>query len=103
MNWAIIRTGGKQYKVAEGDTIDIEKLDSEKDAKITFDEVLAIGGEKIEVGAPLVEKAKVSAIVIENFKGPKIRVVKFKPKAKYLRTKGHRHQLTRVKIEKINI
>ncbi len=100
--WAVIRTGGKQYKVKEGETLEVEKLAVEKDKIISFDEVLLIGGDKISVGTPLVDKAKVSAKVIEDLiKDKKIRVVKFKSKSKYMRTSGHRHQRTKVLIEKI--
>ncbi|MBI3341879.1 50S ribosomal protein L21 [Candidatus Curtissbacteria bacterium] len=101
--WAVIKTGGKQYLVTEGKTIAVEKLDGEKDSKITFEEVLATGGEKTELGMPLVEKAKVTGKLLENFKDKKVRVVKFKSKSKYLRTNGHRHQKTRVLIEKISL
>lgn len=100
-NWAIIRTGGKQYKVEEGETLAVEKLEGDNDAKITFDQVLALGGDKVSVGTPLVDKAKVTAKIVETFKGDKIRVVKFKSKSKYTRTTGHRHQKTKVLIEKI--
>ncbi|HSX19403.1 MAG TPA: 50S ribosomal protein L21 [Candidatus Saccharimonadales bacterium] len=99
--WAIIKTGGKQYKVEEGQIISVEKLDGEKDAKISFDQVLALGGDKVFLGTPTVDKAKVSAKIIETYKDKKIRVVKFKPKSKYTRTTGHRHQKTKVLIEKI--
>ncbi len=101
--WAVIKTGGKQYKVAEGQTISIEKLEGENDAKITFDQILAIGGDKVEVGMPLVAKAAVVGKRVENFKDKKIRIVKFKSKSKYLRINGHRQQKTKVLIEKIQI
>ena len=99
--WAVIKTGGKQYKVSEGTKLDIERLES-KDGKITFDQVLALGGEKAAIGTPFVEKAKVTAKVLEDFRGKKIRVVKFKSKARYTRTTGHRQNLTKVLIEKIS-
>lgn len=99
--WAVILTGGKQYKVTVGEKLAIEKLEAEKDAKITFDKVLALGGTKTVIGTPLVEKAKVKAKVLENFKDKKVRVVKYKSKSRYTRTQGHRHQRTRVLIEKI--
>lgn len=101
-NWAVILTGGKQYLVEEGQTVDIEKIDAEKDKSVSFDQVLAIGGEKIHIGTPLVEKAKVSAKVIGNFSDKKVRVVKFKSKSKYTRTLGHRHKRTKILIEKIS-
>lgn len=100
-NWAVIKTGGKQYKVSEGQTIVVEKIEGEKDSKIKFDEVLALGGEKVLVGMPLIDKAKVEGKLVEAFKDKKIRIVKFKSKSKYLRTTGHRQQKSRVLIEKI--
>lgn len=100
--WAVIKTGGKQYKVAEGETIDIEKIKDHDKEAISFDEVLALGGDEVKVGTPLVEKAKVTGKVIANFRGPKIRVVKFKSKSKYLRTTGHRQSQMKVLIEKIS-
>jgi large subunit ribosomal protein L21 len=99
--WAIIISGGKQHKVEEGQVIDVEKIDAEKDKKITFDHVLALGGDKTQIGTPFIEKAKVKGKVLENFKDKKIRVVKFKSKSRYTRTYGHRQQKTKVLIEKI--
>ena len=101
MNWAVIKTGGKQYKVSVGETIAVEKLEG-NDGKVTFEEVLLVNGEKLQIGLPFIKKAKVTGRILENFKGPKIRVVKFKPKAKYTRTTGHRQNHTRVFIEKIS-
>lgn len=101
-NWAVIKTGGKQYVVAEGQTISIEKVAGDKDSKITFNQVLAIGGNKVEVGTPLVEKAKVTGKLVETYKDKKIRVVKFKSKSRYLRTQGHRQQKSKILIEKIS-
>lgn len=98
--WAVIKTGGKQYKVAEGQSITIEKLEA-KDDKVTFDQVLLLAGDKTQIGTPLVDKAKVTAKVLENFKDKKVRVVKFKSKSRYTRTYGHRQNLTKVLIEKI--
>lgn len=100
--WAIIKTGGKQYKVAEGETIDIEKIKNHEAETISFDEVLALGGDDVKVGTPFVEKAKVSGKILASFRGPKIRVVKFKSKSKYLRTTGHRQSQMKVLIEKIH-
>ena len=100
--YAVIKTGGKQYKVAEGSEIIIEKLDAEEGASVTFEEVLAVGeGEKIKFGRPLVEGAKVTASVVKNGKGPKIRILKYKHKTNYRRRQGHRQPFTKVKIEKI--
>ena len=100
--YAIIKTGGKQYKVAEGNEIIIEKLDAEEGSSVTFEEVLAVGeGEKIKFGRPLVEGAKVTASVVKNGKGPKLRIFKYKHKTNYRRRQGHRQPFTKVKIEKI--
>ncbi|MCD7733987.1 MAG: 50S ribosomal protein L21 [Clostridiales bacterium] len=99
---AIIVTGGKQYKVAEGDTLFIEKLPVEAGDNVTFDQVLAvIDGENTTFGTPTVEGAKVEASVVKNGKGKKIRVLKYKPKSGYKRTQGHRQPYTKVTIGKI--
>ena len=88
---AIIETGGKQYKVAEGDTLFIEKLPVEAGEAVTFDKVLAvIDGDNVTVGTPVVEGAKVDASVVKNGKGKKIIVFKYKPKKGYRRKQGHR-------------
>ncbi len=100
--WAVIRTGGKQYKVEVGQTLDVEKLGIEDGKSVTFDQVLLIKDEKsLKIGKPNIDKAKVIAKLVENFKDKKIRVVKFKSKSRYLRTNGHRHQKSKVTIEKI--
>ena len=99
---AIIVTGGKQYKVAEGDTLFIEKLPVEAGEAVTFDKVLAvIDGENVTVGTPVVEGAKVDASVVKNGKGKKIIVFKYKPKKGYRRKQGHRQPYTKVTIGKI--
>ena len=96
---AIIETGGKQYKVAEGDTLFIEKLPVEAGEAVTFDKVLAvIDGENVTVGTPVVEGAKVDASVVKNGKGKKIIVFKYKPKKGYRRKQGHRQPYTKVQI-----
>lgn len=100
--WAVIKTGGKQYKVTQGQSLAVEKLEG-KDGKVTFDKVLALGGEKTQIGTPLIQKAKVTAKVLQQFRDKKIRVVKFKSKSRYTRTSGHRQNLTRVLIEKISV
>ena len=100
---AIIVTGGKQYKVTEGDTLFIEKLPNEAGDNVTFDKVLAvIDGDKITVGTPVVEGAKVEAKVVKNGKGKKIRIFKYKAKKGYRRRQGHRQPYTKVEITKIN-
>ena len=99
---AIIVTGGKQYKVTEGDTLYIEKLNAEAGDTITFDQVLAIlDGETATFGTPVVEGAKVEASVEKNGKGKKIRILKYKPKRGYKRSQGHRQPYTKVTIGKI--
>jgi len=102
--WAVIKSGGKQYKVAEGDKIAVDRISPDAKDTISFTEVLLIKNDKdLIIGRPLVEKAKITAKVLEDFRGEKIRVVKFKPKSKYLRTTGHRQSMTRVLIEKISL
>lgn len=98
--YAIIKAGGKQYKVSEGDTIEVQK-NQDKDSKVTFEEVLLLVTDKgIKVGNPTV-KAKVTGKVLENKKGDKVRVAKFKSKVRFRRVTGFRPQLSVVKIEKI--
>ena len=100
--YAIIKTGGKQYKVSEGDEIIIEKLNVEEGATVTFEEVFAIvDGEEVKIGKPKVDGAKVTGSVVKNGKGPKIRIFKYKHKTNYRRRMGHRQPFTKVKIEKI--
>lgn len=102
--FAVIKTGGKQYKVQQGDVLQVEKLGLEKETTITFDEVLLIeDGKKTLIGTPFVDKAKVHAVIIENFKDDKIIVFKKKRRKQYRRTRGHRQELSRVRIEDITI
>ncbi len=102
--YAILETGGKQYKVSEGDTIYVEKLGVKDDETVTFDKVLAVGnGEGLKVGAPYVEGANVTAkVAVADGKSKKIIVFKYKPKKGYARKQGHRQPYTKVVIEKIN-
>ena len=99
--YAIIETGGKQYKVCEGDVIFVEKLEVEAGAKVEIDKVLAVGGEEIKVGAPYVEGAKVVAEAVKNGKAKKIIVYKYKPKKGYHKKQGHRQPYTKLEIKKI--
>ena len=100
--YAIIKTGGKQYKVSEGDEVIIEKLEVAEGDSVTFEEVLTVvDGDNVRVGQPKVEGAKVTASVVKNGKGPKIRIFKYKHKTNYRRRQGHRQPFTKVKIEKI--
>jgi large subunit ribosomal protein L21 len=101
---AIIVTGGKQYKVAEGDTLFIEKLPVEAGDTVKFDQVLAvIDGETATFGAPVVEGASVEASVVKNGKGKKVRIFKYKPKKGYRKRQGHRQPYTKVTIGKITV
>ena len=100
--YAVIVTGGKQYKVAEGDVLFIEKLDAAEGDAVKFDKVLAIGGENAVIGTPVVEGASVDAKVVANGKSKKIIVFKYKPKKGEKTKQGHRQPYTKVQIEKIN-
>lgn len=99
--YAIIATGGKQYKVSEGDVIKVEKLDVETGNTVTFDNVIAVSNESLKVGAD-VANATVSAIVMEQGRGKKVIVYKYKRKTGYHKKNGHRQAYTQVKIDKIN-
>ena len=101
--YAIIKTGGKQYKVSEGDSIFVEKLGAQADETVTFSEVIAVGeGSDLKVGAPFVDGASVSAKVVKEGKAKKVIVFKYKPKKGYAKKQGHRQPYTKVQIEKIN-
>lgn len=100
--YAIIETGGKQYKVEVGQEIYVEKLDVEPNETVTFDKVLFVGGETVKVGTPTVEGATVTAKVVKNGRGKKIIVFKYKPKKNYRRKQGHRQPYTKLVIESIN-
>lgn len=100
--YAVIETGGKQYRVAAGDTISVERLNAEAGTQVEIDRVLMVSGDAgITIGAPVVDGAAVVATVAEHYRGPKIRVFKFKPKKRYRRTMGHRQEMTRLKIDEI--
>ncbi len=104
--FAILETGSKQYKVAEGDVLEVELVNKEKiseDKIIDFDSVLLVKNDKLHIGQPFVKNARIEAKVLEEFKAPKIIVFKKKPKKGYKRTRGHRQQLHRIQIEKIEI
>ncbi len=101
--YAIIETGGKQYRVQEGDTLFIEKLDVTQGDTIEFDKVLVLSKDgQLTVGSPAVNGATVSATVVENGKGPKVIVFKYKAKKDYRKKQGHRQPYTKVKIQNIN-
>ena len=99
--YAIIATGGKQYKVSEGDVIKVEKLAAEAGETVTFDQVIAVGGDALKVGED-VASATVSATVMEQGRGKKVVVYKYKRKTGYHKKNGHRQAYTQVKIDKIN-
>jgi len=99
---AIIKTGGKQYKVTEGQTIEIEKLVGEANSRVVFDDVLlVVDGDKIVIGQPKIEGAEVVAELIETKKGKKVIVFRYKPKKRERKKKGHRQTHTKVKIKEI--
>ena len=100
---AIIETGGKQYRVTEGDVIFVEKLPVEAEEAITFDKVLAVIGDTTKVGAPYVDGASVQGKVVKNGKSKKIYVFKYRAKKNYRRKTGHRQPYTKVQIEKISV
>ena len=102
--YAIIKSGGKQYCVKEGDVIEVEKLNlTEGQDEVSFNDVLAVNGEELIVGTPTVEGAVVSAEVVEQGKGPKVIIFKYKSKKDYRRKQGHRQPYTKVKITSINV
>jgi large subunit ribosomal protein L21 len=98
--YAIVKTGGKQYKVAPGDKINIEKLDVEPGDKVEL-EAICVDGDKVEADPAKAAKTKVVATVLEQFKGDKQLVFKFKKRKNYKKLRGHRQSLTRVKIESV--
>ena len=102
--YAVIETGGKQYRVQQGDVISVEKLGVEAGDKVTFDKVLVVNdGEAVSVGTPCVEGATVGATVVENGKGKKVIIFKYKAKKDYRKKQGHRQPYTMVKIDEIAV
>ena len=99
--YAIIATGGKQYKVQEGDVIKVEKLGAEAGSEVTFDQVLLVSDKEDKVGTPTVEGASVKATVVAEGKGKKVIVYRYKRKTGYHKKNGHRQPYTQVKIDKI--
>ena len=99
---AVIESGGKQYRVTEGQNLKLEKLDAEPGAAIDFDQVLLLSdGEDIKVGAPYVKGSKVSASIVEHGRHKKVHIIKFKRRKQHMKQMGHRQDYTEVKIEKI--
>ena len=99
--YAVIEACGRQYKVQEGETIFFEKLDTEEGKKVTFDKVILVSDEKVEVGNPYVTGVKVEGKVVSHGKGKKIVVFKYKPKKNERKTQGHRQEYTKVEITSI--
>ena len=101
--YAVIATGGKQYRVAEGDVIQVEKLDAEEGTSIDFDNVLMVGeGDDVKIGAPYVEGCKVTATVKSQMRGEKIEIMKFRRRKHHQKRTGHRQYLTQIEISAIN-
>lgn len=102
MNYAVIKASGKQYKVTPGLILDVDKIEGDKDKLLTFSEVLLTGdGDKVLVGTPIVTGASVTAKIVDQIKGDKVRVAKFKAKARFRRVTGFRAQLTKIQITDI--
>ncbi len=102
--FAVIKTGGKQYKVSEGKKLKIEKISAKEGELFDFENVLLVADDKakdISIGAPFIKGAKVSARVLSNFRSKKIDVIKYKSKVRYRKKRGHRQNLTEIQIEKI--
>jgi large subunit ribosomal protein L21 len=101
--YAIVKAGGKQYRVEQGDTIYVERLLTPVGEKVTLSEVLLVGGEETRVGRPVVDKAAVLALVVDQGRDAKIRVFKYKKRKHYRRTRGHRQAYTALRIEAIQV
>jgi len=100
--YAVIKTGGKQYRVEQGDTLALERLDGDTGAQVSFDEVLLVGSDDAtQIGRPLVQGASVKATIVEQGRAKKIIVFKFRRRKNYKRKKGHRQYFTRVHIDAI--
>ena len=101
--YAVIKSGGKQYRVAEGDVLKIEKLELETGASVDFDQVLLVAdGDDVKIGAPLVEGAKVTAEVVQHGRAKKVEIIKFKRRKHHMKRQGHRQWFTEVKITGIS-
>lgn len=101
--YAVFRTGGKQYRVAEGDLLEVEKLSAEAGTTVEFDEVLLVGsGDEVKIGAPLVTGGKVTAAVQAQTRGRKIQIIKFRRRKHHMKRQGHRQHLTQIRITGIS-
>ncbi len=100
--YAIVKTGGKQYKVAVGDVVEVEKLEGESGTEVTFPAVLVVDGSDVTADADTLAKVSVTGKLVEQTKGPKIRIHKFKNKTGYQKRQGHRQKLTRVEVTGIS-
>lgn len=104
MKFVIVEQGGKQYRAAEGGTIEVDRLPNEVGETLTLEDVLlSVNDDDVIIGTPLVKGAKVQATVLDHFKGRKILVFKYRPKQRYRVKKGHRQQYTRLQIESIEL
>ena len=102
--YAVIKTGGKQYKISEGDVLNVEKIEGEQGDTVIFDDVLMVSGdEETKVGTPLVEGAKVVGEIVAQTKGTKMAVFKMKRRKGYRKKTGHRQELTSLKIKEISV
>ena len=101
--FAVIQTGGKQYRVAQGDRLRVEKLPGDVGAAVTFDKVLLVGGDSVKVGTPLVSGAKVSAEIVAQGRDKKVIVFKFRRRKNYRRKQGHRQPFTELKITGVSV
>jgi len=102
MAYAVIKTGGKQYRVQPGEKIEVEKLDADVDAELSFDALLVGEGDSVKIGTPTVAGASVTAKVVDQFRGPKGVAFKFKRRKGYHKTKGYRRHMTRLEVTAIN-
>ncbi|MBC8519676.1 MAG: 50S ribosomal protein L21 [Gammaproteobacteria bacterium] len=101
--YAVIKTGGKQYRVSEGETLKVEKLGTEEGGSVEFDQVLMVAdGDDIKVGAPLVDGGKVTATVLSNGRGKKVKIIKFRRRKHHRKQMGHRQSYTEIKIDSIS-
>jgi large subunit ribosomal protein L21 len=101
--YAVVATGGKQYRVTVGDTLDVERLTPDEDGKVSLRPVMLVGDDgAVTVARDALASANVTASVVEDFKGPKITIFKYKNKTEYRRKSGHRQPLTRIRVDEIN-